>query len=1045
MREKKLFFEAIDIADPARRASFLRQACQGNSELRRRIDALLAAADSIGNFLEPALSSEAASAEKGGSAQKTNVRANPASPSVSLDFLEPPTSKQFIGKLGYYDIISLLGHGAFGIVLKAFDRRLHRQVAIKVLAPQLATTSPPRKRFIREAQSCAKVRHPNVVHLYDITGKPTPFIAMELIEGQTLQDRIDDAGPLEIAEVIEIAEQLASGLEAAHAVGLIHRDIKPSNILIENRIKLRIVLTDFGLARAVDDASLTQSGVLAGTPIFMSPEQAQGQTLDYRSDLFSLGSVFYVMITGRMPFRSRSTVGVLQRVVQNQARPISELAPDCPPWLEQLVNRLHEKSRDNRIQSATELRQIIESRGKSSTPRLAPQPVSSPVEQATPSSHRKLLIGGGIAAMSILALTIGLLAFNRQDPAEASSTQPPDPPEAVVAAATPEHSPQKKEPLAAHWQHLAADAPTPAITPFDREAALKHQTEWAEYLGVPVEFTDALGIKFRLIPPGEFVMGTSAQDIQSRRHHVEDEVFWKACLLSEAPQHHVALTKPFYLATTEVTQNQFESIMSQNPSYFQAGGEKQELLSNPAALTLNFPVEGITWQQTQQFLRRLARRLGIKPDQPTYRLPTEAEWEFACRGGTQTTYWTGDQIDSLFDQENHSNYAGGITDVGSFQSNPFGLYDMSGNVHEYVQDRWDSRYDIAPDGPTTIDPLGPTNENLTTRVARGGDFWWWAYHSRSAYRIYVDEKERSGYTIGFRLACDIEAYPAVVKPTIATAPVTDFSEIHAASLDQLKTWLDSLHGKFVPQRINVRWGSPETKFDAVAINDSGNPRWQVDFFDDDRGAGRNFNQMRRTHDIYWKVLFPSADTPPLQGPGLKIWWRTLQDSATWNVMQRELQPAVDQSKRDGWLPMSLAYTESGGGKNSAYVHHHFPSIGNQSFVGLTLAQFQQKVPQFRDRKWRLHVFQMQVGTSEPKVSCVFRENLDQLAWDVSFELTQSQYEQELIRRRFAGWYPTCVGSYMQDGIANYLVAWEKLTTADQAPPPPQRDPGAFGQ
>ena len=149
-------------------------------------------------------------------------------------------------------------------------------VAIKVLAPHLAATSPARKRFLREARSSAKVRHENVVQVHAVEEQPLPYLVMEFIPGETLQERLDRTGPLETAEVLEMGRQIALGLAAAHGTGLIHRDIKPGNILIEAGRHPHVKITDFGLARAADDASMTQSGIVAGTPMFMAPEQALG-------------------------------------------------------------------------------------------------------------------------------------------------------------------------------------------------------------------------------------------------------------------------------------------------------------------------------------------------------------------------------------------------------------------------------------------------------------------------------------------------------------------------------------------------------------------------------------------------------------------------------------------------------------------------------------------------------------------------------------------------------------------------------------------------
>src|SRR5262249_43427228 len=161
---------------------------------------------------------------------------------------------------------------------------------IKVMSAQMAAASPARKRFLREAPTAAKVRHEHVVQIYAVEEQPVPYLVMEYIPGRTLQKKLDDEGPLETPEMLRLAEPIARGLAEAHAQGLIHRDIKPANILLEKGGEPHAKLTDFGLARAADDASLTQSGFIAGTPLYMAPEQADGKTIDQRADLFSLGS-----------------------------------------------------------------------------------------------------------------------------------------------------------------------------------------------------------------------------------------------------------------------------------------------------------------------------------------------------------------------------------------------------------------------------------------------------------------------------------------------------------------------------------------------------------------------------------------------------------------------------------------------------------------------------------------------------------------------------------------------------------------------------------
>jgi eukaryotic-like serine/threonine-protein kinase len=277
----------------------------------------------------------------------------------ALNFLGPPMGPGQLGCFGPYEVLELIGQGGMGIVLKAFDPALRRLVAIKILAPQLATVSSARRRFIREARAAASVVHDHVVTIHAVDeASGLPYLVMQYVQGVSLQQRLDRDGSLAVKEILRIGMQAAQGLAAAHAQGLVHRDIKPANILLENGVE-RVKITDFGLARAADDASETQSGVVAGTPQFMAPEQAKGEAIDHRADLFSLGSVLYTMATGRPPFRAESTFAILKRVCEDVPRPIREINAEIPEWLAAIIARLHAKKPDERIQSALELADLL--------------------------------------------------------------------------------------------------------------------------------------------------------------------------------------------------------------------------------------------------------------------------------------------------------------------------------------------------------------------------------------------------------------------------------------------------------------------------------------------------------------------------------------------------------------------------------------------------------------------------------------------------------------------------------------------------------------
>jgi serine/threonine protein kinase len=277
----------------------------------------------------------------------------------SLDFLSPPSHPEMLGRLGRYEIERVVGTGGMGIVLKAFDTELNRPVAIKVLARHLAHRGAARQRFTREAKAAAAIVHEHVVAIHNVEAdRNVPFLVRQYVAGESLQARVDREGPLDVKEILRIGIQAASGLAAAHEQGVIHRDIKPANILLENGVE-RLLLTDFGLARTVDDASLTHTGVVTGTPHYMSPEQANGDSTDHRTDLFSLGCVLYAMATGHPPFRAERAMGVLNRICHDRHRPVWAVNPDIPDELSEIIDQLLEKRPSRRYASAADVQEAL--------------------------------------------------------------------------------------------------------------------------------------------------------------------------------------------------------------------------------------------------------------------------------------------------------------------------------------------------------------------------------------------------------------------------------------------------------------------------------------------------------------------------------------------------------------------------------------------------------------------------------------------------------------------------------------------------------------
>jgi len=328
--------------------------------------------------------------------------------------LQKTSQSGWMGKLGPFDVKRVIGQGGMGVVLQGFDASLHRDVAIKVLDPKLADNQTARQRFCREARAAASVSHDNLVTVFQVNDDPNtglPYLVMQLVAGESLEQRLRRQTRLSVLETVRIGMQAAAGLAAAHAIGLIHRDIKPGNILLEVGTD-KAKLTDFGLARAAEDLKLTKTGFVAGTPLYMAPEQARGDEIDTRADLFSLGSVLYESLTGRPPFEGKTPLAVLKRVEGEAHTPLRELNSDVPEWLEDTIDRLLAKKPEDRFQSALELSEYLAFKmtmlksGSGGTPAVC----AAEPKRSAPTSAKKgfcVKTAGTLASVFGVGLTIG--------------------------------------------------------------------------------------------------------------------------------------------------------------------------------------------------------------------------------------------------------------------------------------------------------------------------------------------------------------------------------------------------------------------------------------------------------------------------------------------------------------------------------------------------------------------------------------------------------------------------------------------------------------
>ncbi len=366
--------------------------------------------------------------------------ARAADPDITCDVLGPTRELGKLTRLGPFQIVKLMAEGSMGAVYEAVDHDLGRSVALKVMRSEVAGHEKARARFLREARAAAALEHDHIVRIYEVgEDQGIPYLAMQLLHGQTLNERLQQGPSLSNAEVLRIGREIAEGLAVAHACGLVHRDIKPANVWLEEGSG-RVKILDFGLARAANEtARLTQDGSLLGTPAYMSPEQADGSCeLDHRSDLFSLGSVLYRIVTGRFAFAGENLAELLLALARDTPVPPRQLNPGIPPALDELILGLLAKDPAARPQSAQAVVETIRKVEKASVPGawdgLDLKLQVKDEDALSPRGRKRLPVAvAALVVITGLAVTSGVLLPQILDAAGNIGELSLDSPESVVA------------------------------------------------------------------------------------------------------------------------------------------------------------------------------------------------------------------------------------------------------------------------------------------------------------------------------------------------------------------------------------------------------------------------------------------------------------------------------------------------------------------------------------------------------------------------------------------------------------------------------------
>jgi len=670
-----------------------------------------------------------------------------------------------MNKIGKYTISGEIGKGGMGVVYRGLDPYIGRAVAIKTIRldtlRQESGKEEALKRFMREAQAAGNLSHPNIVTIYDVGEHDgLIYIAMEFIEGCSLESLLQRKQKFTLDEIVHLFSQIGGALDYAHGKGIVHRDIKPANILVGQDLK--VTLVDFGIART-GASTMTQTGMLMGTPRYMSPEQIAGKKVDSRADIFSLGAILYELLTQQNPFEGESITTVIYKIMHAELRPLSDFNQQLPEGLERVVKKTLARDADARYRNCGELLADLKKyslpKGAEATliksgPPVRDTQVLAPMENSgfvPRSKSRKplfFLLAALIGLLAVVMVFIGI-GGRRNGRPEAAGGEISQPaglaegrgagtekiPQAEIGAGQPEavgtaqasgFAVDKKNALPSSGAGTAdsrSQLEKPPAESAVAEAAARVQDEKTP---ADAAAPNKKGFMERVfsnrtvmvqIPPGNFTIGSPRSQGNADEH----------------PAHKV-LISDFWLGKTEVTFEQFDVFCRDTG---------RGLPADEGWGRGSRPVINVSWSDAESYCRWLAQKTGRN-----FRLPREAEWEKAAR--EKYPWGSGDPTAILVNMKGSKDGFSFSAPVGSFPrgESPYGILDMAGNVWEWTADWYDPGYYQASAGR---DPQGPAAGR--DRVVRGGSWRDGMDLIRSANRS-SERPDRRLNVLGFRVALD---------------------------------------------------------------------------------------------------------------------------------------------------------------------------------------------------------------------------------------------------------------------------------------------------